>query len=297
MIRLYIMKNKKITILWAAMLLLAAGCDKDPYFDKGDYLYENRDLTYLENIDGILIHWDEQVTEEQQEAIREMVSAMVRVEGGTFQMGSDDELAADDEQPVHAVTLSNYRIAKFTVTRKQWRAIMRDWLQWNGNYGTGDDLPATNLNMDDVQRFLETVNRLGALNFRLPTEAEWEYAARGGKKSHGTSYSGSDNADAVAWHQGNGCNVLHPVGSLQPNELGLYDMSGNVWEWCSDWYGTYSADAQTNPQGPNYGDRRVVRGGSFSYEAAFSRVTQRNSIQPNTQSFAVGFRLAMDEQK
>ena len=286
-------------ILTALLLLLAAGCDKDPLYPEGDYRYENRDLTYLENIDGILIHWDEQATEEQQEAIREMVSAMVRVEGGTFQMGSDSGLANDDEQPVHAVTLSNYRIGKFTITQKQWKAIMGqyNYITWNENYGTGDDYPATQPSMNEVQDFLRILNWLSGLHFRLPTEAEWEYAARGGKNSHGTLYSGSDDADAVAWHQGNASNRLHPVGSLQPNELGLYDMSGNVWEWCSDWYGAYSAEAQTNPQGPNSGQRRVVRGGSFSYESAFSRVTQRNSIQPNTQSFAVGFRLAMDEQK
>ena len=284
-------------MILAALLLLAAGCEKEPYFGEGDYLFTpSEELKYLENHNGILINWnDGGVTEEQQAAIREIVDNLVAVEGGTFQMGSDDELAADDEQPVHAVTLSNYRIAKFTVTRKQWKAIMGQSLEWNSNYDTGDDLPATNLNMDDVQRFLETVNRLGALNLRLPTEAEWEYAARGGKKSHGTLYSGSDNADAVAWHQGNGGNVLHPVGGLQPNELGLYDMSGNVWEWCSDWYGTYSADAQTNPQGPANGQRKVVRGGSFSYEASYSRVSQRKSALPHTQSFALSFRVAMDE--
>ena len=284
-------------ILTALLLLLATGCDKDPLYPEGDYRYENKDLTYLENIDGILIHWDEQVTEEQQEAIREIVSAMVRVEGGTFQMGSDSGLANDDEQPVHAVTLSNYRIGKFTITQKQWKAIMGGDPGWNSQFGLGDEYPATQISADDVRGFLNVLKGLSGLNFRLPTEAEWEYAARGGKSLHGTLYSGSDDADAVAWHQGNAGNRLHPVGSLQPNELGLYDMSGNVWEWCSDRYGAYSAEAQTNPQGPNSGQRRVVRGGSFSYEAAFSRVTQRNSIQPNTQSFAVGFRLAMDEQK
>ena len=291
------MVNTKIPMILTALLLLAAGCDKDPLYTEGDYRYENKDLTYMENFDGILIHWNEQVSEEQQEAIREIAASLVRVEGGTFQMGSDSEFANDDEQPVHAVTLSSYRIAKFTITQKQWRAIMGQNVTWNENYGVGDNYPATNLNANDVKQFLDKVNRLGELNLRLPTEAEWEYAARGGKSSHGTLYSGSDDADAVVWHQGNAGNRLHPVGSLQPNELGVYDMSGNVWEWCSDWYGAYSAEAQTNPQGPNSGQRRVVRGGSFSYEAAFSRVTQRNSIQPNTQSFAVGFRLAMDEQK
>lgn len=289
------MNTKKILTILAALLLLAAGCDKDPLYPEGDYRYENKDLTYMENFDGILIHWNGQVTEEQQEAIREVAASLVRVEGGTFQMGSDSELANEDEQPVHAVTLSSYRIAQFTITQKQWRAIMGQNVAWNVNYGVGDNYPATNLNANDVKQFLDKVNRLGELNLRLPTEAEWEYAARGGKNSHGTLYSGDDDADAVAWHQGNAGNRLHPVGSLQPNELGLYDMSGNVWEWCSDWYGNYSEDAQTNPQGPNSGQRRVVRGGSFSYEAAFSRVTQRNSVQSGTSSFALGFRVAMDE--
>ena len=292
------MNTKKILTILAAMLLLAAGCDKDPLYKEGDYRYENKDLTYMENFDGILIHWNEQVSEEQQEAIREVAASLVRVEGGTFQMGSDSELANDDEQPVHAVTLSSYRIAKFTITQKQWRAIMGQNVAWNENYGVGDNYPATNLNANDVKQFLDKVNRLGELNLRLPTEAEWEYAARGGKSSHGTLYSGSDDADAVVWHQGNAGNRLHPVGSLQPNELGLYDMSGNVWEWCSDWYGDYPAEAQTNPQGAYYyysSQRKVVRGGSFSYEATFSRVTQRNSVQSGTSSFALGFRVAMDE--
>ena len=284
-------------MILTALLLLAAGCDKDPLYKEGDYLYENKDLTYLENFDGILIHWDEQVTAEQQEAIREIAASLVRVEGGTFQMGSDGELANDDEQPVHAVTLSSYRIAKFTITQKQWRVIMGQDVTWNENYGIGDNYPATNLSIYDIQQFLDKVNQLGELNLRLPTEAEWEYAARGGKNSHGTLYSGSDDADAVAWHQGNAGNRLHPVGILQPNELGLFDMSGNVWEWCSDRYGVYTSEAQNNPQNPYsyYYDQGAVRGGSFSYEAVFSRVTQRNSVRIYTRSFALGFRVAMDE--
>ena len=290
------MNTKKILTILAALLLLAVGCDKDPLYKEGDYLYENKDLTYLENFDGILIHWDELVTEEQEAAIREIAASLVRVEGGTFQMGSDGELANDDEQPVHAVTLSSYRIAKFTITQKQWRAIMGQNVTWNENYGVGDNYPATDLNTYDVQQFLDKVNQLGELNLRLPTEAEWEYAARGGKSSHGTLYSGSDDADAVAWHQDNANNRLHPVGSLQPNELGMYDMSGNVWEWCSDWYGSYSAEAQNDPQGPTSGQQKVIRGGSFSYEAAFSRITQRNRVIPNAQSFSLGFRVAMDDE-
>ena len=292
------MKRLNIAIWTAALLaLLVTGCDKDPVFKEGDYLYtRDEDLKYLENYDGLLINWNvEEVTEEQQEVIREIVSNMVRVEGGTFQMGSDDELAATDEQPVHSVTLSSYRINKFTVTQKQWRTLMGSDPGWNSNYGVGDEFPATYVTYADCENFVKTLNTLSGLNFRLPTEAEWEYAARGGKQSQGTLYSGSDNPDEVAWHQGNAGNVLHYPGRLRPNELGLYDMSGNIWEWCGDWYGEYPADAQTNPAGPANGNRRVVRGGSFSYEASYSRVSQRNSLSPNYRSFVTGFRVAIDE--
>ncbi len=295
------MKRLNITLLTSVLLaLFLVSCDKDPVFKEGDYLYATSDeLKYLENYDGILINWSDFVTEEQQEVIREIVSNMVRVESGTFQMGSDDELAAADEVPVHAVTLSSYRINKFTVTQKQWRVLMGTDLGWNSNYGVGDNLPTTHVTYADCKAFLTELNWLSGLNFRLPTEAEWEYAARGGKQSHGTRYSGSDNPNEVAWHQGNAGNVLHQPGSLRPNELGLYDMSGNIWEWCSDWYDEYPANAQTNPTVQTIGSvsRRVVRGGSFSYEAPYSRVSQRNSLSPNYRSFVTGFRVAIDEVK
>lgn len=296
-----VMKNLNFTnIILGALAVLTAtvllsSCDKDTFYPEGDYLYENRDLTYLENFSGILVHWDEAVTEEQQEAIREIAASMVTVEGGTFQMGADDSLAASDEQPVHTVTLSNYRIAKFTVTRSQWQAIMGNAPQENANFGTGDDLPATYVNYSDCAIFIEKLNSLSDLKFRLPTEAEWEYAARGGKHSQGYSYSGGDNPDEVAWHQGNAGNVLHAPGCLRSNELGLYDMSGNIWEWCSDRYGEYPTTAQTNPTGPENGNKYVVRGGSFSYEAPFSRVSQRNRLYGDTRSFVTGLRLAIDE--
>lgn len=292
------MKRLNIAIWMTALLaLLVAGCDKDPVFKEGDYLYTFADtLKYLENYDGLLINWNvAEVTEEQQEVIREIVSDMVRVEGGIFQMGSDDGLAAADEAPVHSVTLSSFRINRFTVTQKQWRTLMGTDPGWNSNYGVGDEFPATYVTYSDCESFVSKLYLLSGLKFRLPTEAEWEYAARGGKQSQGTLYSGSDNPDEVAWHQGNAGNVLHRPGSLRPNELGLYDMSGNIWEWCSDWYGAYSADAQTNPTGPSNGNRRVVRGGSFSYEAPYSRVSQRNSLARDYRSFVTGFRVVIDE--
>lgn len=282
------------TLLWILVAtLLIVSCDKDPLYDKGDYLYENSDLTYLENFDGILIHWSEDVTEEQQEAIREIAASMVQVEGGTFTMGSNDSLAATNEGPAHQVTLSNYRIAKFTITQKQWMAIMGYSLNWDEHYGQGDQYPCTNLSMEEVDYFISKLNSLSGLNFRKPTEAEWEYAARGGKHSHGYLYSGSNNPDEVAWHQGNGGNALHWPGSLQPNELGLYDMSGNIFEWCADHYAPYTAEAQTDPVCLS-GNSRVVRGGSISYEAPYARVTARQQLNSSTRSFVVGLRLAMD---
>ena len=294
------MKILNMTILTAVLLVFfVVSCNKDPLFKEGDYLFTtSNDLKYLENFDGILINWNEEkVTDEQKEVIREIASNMVRVEGGTFPMGSDDELAAADEAPIHSVTLSSFRMNKFTVTRKQWRVLMGTDPGWNSNYGIGDDLPATHLSYVDCLAFLNKLNSLTDLTFRLPTEAQWEYAARGGKQSHSMRYSGSDNPNEVAWHQDNAGNVLHKPGILHPNELGLYDMSGNIWEWCSDWYAEYSVSAQTDPIGPTIGSRRVVRGGSFSYEASYSRVTQRNNLSPDYHSFVTGFRLAMDEIK
>lgn len=285
--------NQLFWIIGIVSLCLCS-CDKDPIFTNGDYQFENRDLTFLENYDGILIHWDSTVNVEQQEAIREIVSSMVLVEGGTFMMGADDSLAADDEAPIHQVELSDYRINKFVITQKQWTAIMEVELYWNAQFGTGDDYPATNMSMGDADMFIERINKLSGLNFRKPTEAEWEYAARGGNKSNGYLYSGSNDPDEVAWHQAIS-DMLHPVGLLKSNELGLYDMSGNIWEWCEDVYAPYIADSQINPVNTN-GVNRVVRGGSYSFESAYSRITQRNQLYPSTHSFVVGLRLAMSNQ-
>ena len=130
---------------------------------------------------------------------------------------------------------------------------------------TGDDnLPVEQVSWKDVQEFIQKLNALTGKTYRLPTEAEWEYAARGGNQSQGYKYAGSNTVGDVAWHYGNSDHKTHPVGQKQPNELGLYDMSGNVWEWCQDWYGDYSSSAQTNPTGPSSGSYRVLRGGSWS---------------------------------
>lgn len=275
--------------------VLLLSCDKDPYFNNGDYLYTNEELTKLENIGGILIEWSTSASEEQKEVVRDIAASMVNIQGGTFVMGSENDMAFPDESPLHQVTVSDFRMAKSTITRKQWRIITGIDLDWPANFGDSDDLPATNMTYHQICEFIAKLNHLAYLNFRLPTEAEWEFAARGGNESHGFLYSGSDNPDVVAWHQGNASNKLHRAGELQPNELELFDMSGNVWELCSDYYGVYSSSSQTNPIGPSSGVGRVVRGGSISFEAAYSRVTQRNTI--NNASFVVGFRLAMNSNK
>jgi formylglycine-generating enzyme required for sulfatase activity len=223
---------------------------------------------------------------------------MVAVEGGTFTMGGvelPNMPARDNELPLHDVTLDSFKIGRTEVTQALWEAVMGSIPYGN----QGPDYPIGNVSWYDAQAFIRRLNALTGRCFRRPTEAEWEYAARGGKQSHGTRYSGSDNPNEVAWHQGNAGNVLHQPGSLRPNELGLYDMSGNIWEWCSDWYDEYPANAQTNPTVQTIGSvsRRVVRGGSFSYEAPYSRVSQRNSLSPNYRSFVTGFRVAIDEVK
>ena len=217
---------------------------------------------------------------------------MVFVEGGTFTMGATSEQGKDaykDEYPIHEVTLSDYYIGETEVTQALWKAVMGS----NPSYFKGDNLPVENVSYDDVKTFITKLNQKTGKTFRLPTEAEWEYAARGGKKSKGYKYSGSNNIDDVAWYEGNSNKKTHPVKTKRPNELGIYDMSGNVWEWCSDWYGVYSSNAQTNPQGPSLGSNRVYRGGSWYYYAEYCRASFRSyDFLSNLFNF-LGFRLAL----
>ena len=213
---------------------------------------------------------------------------MVLVEGGTFTMGATPEQgsdAYDDEEPAHKVTLDSFYIGKFPVTQRLWKAVMGD--------SKGGNLSVTNVSWNDVQGFLCKLNAATGKAYRLPTEAEWEYAARGGNKSQGYKYAGSNDPDLVAWHSGNSGNTTHEVGTRFPNELGIYDMSGNVWEWCQDWYGSYSSSPQTNPKGPNSGSYRVLRGGSWFYLARYCRVSDRRSGTPGNRYDSLGFRLAL----
>ena len=216
---------------------------------------------------------------------------MIAVKGGTFTMGGTAEQGSgcdNDEKPTHNVTLSDYYIGKFEVTQELWKAVMGS----NPSNWKGDNLPVETVSWNDVQKFIEKLNQKTGANFRLPTEAEWEYAARGGNKSRGYKYSGSNNIGDVAWYTDNSGSKTHQVGTKSPNELGIYDMSGNVWEWCQDWYGNYSSSSQSNPTGPTSGSRRVGRGGSWGYNAKICRGSHRCNRYPDSRYYDLGFRLA-----
>lgn len=218
---------------------------------------------------------------------------MVFVEGGTFTMGATSEQGSefvdDDEKPTHQVTLSSYYIGETEVTQALWQAVMGN----NPSYYEGDNLPVESISYEDIQGFIAKLNQKTGKNFRFPTEAEWEFAARGGNKSEGFKYSGSNNANNVAWYDENSNYKTHPVKTKQANELGIYDMSGNIWEWCSDWYGDYSSSSQTNPSGANSGSHRVLRGGAWNYSARYCRVSDRDFDFSYSRNNFNGFRLAL----
>ena len=252
------------------------------------------------------------------------------VQGGTFQMGSNDSEAYDWEQPVHNVTVSSFYMAETEVTQALWKAVMGG--NNNPSYFKGDNLPVEQVSWNDCQEFIRKLNNLTGKNFRLPTEAEWEFAARGGTQT--SLYNGenivingvnnSPNLDRLAWYGGNcgrnytssaGCDITngydisgwnekqyadskggtHPVRQKQPNAYGLYDMLGNVWEWCQDWYGDYGSSLQTNPQGPSSGSYRVLRGGSWGSYARLCRVSNRINAAPDIRYGDYGFRLALPQ--
>ena len=219
---------------------------------------------------------------------------MVRVEAGTFTMGATPEMEDpwDDEKPAHQVTLTNdYYIGKYEVTQALWKAVMGK----KPSKFKGDNLPVEQVSWNDCQEFISQLNRITGKTFRLPTEAEWEYAARGGKKSRGNQYSGSNNLSDVAWYLDNSGEKTHAVGTKQPNELGIYDMSGNVYEWCQDWKGSYSSSSQVNPTGANSGSTRVFRGGSRSSFARGCRSSCRDIYTPAYIYDYIGLRLVLSE--
>ena len=217
---------------------------------------------------------------------------MIAVAGGTFTMGATAEQgsdASDVEKPAHKVTLSNFSIGQTEVTQALWEAVMGS----NPSSFKGTKLPVEEVSWNDCQTFIAKLNQLTGRHFRLPTEAEWECAARGGKQSKGYKYAGSNTLGDVAWYDGNSSSKTHDVATKQPNELGLYDMSGNVWEWCQDWYGSYSSSSQTNPTGSTSGSYRVIRGGSWDFHSRYCRVSYRDNGSPDLRFVSLGLRVAL----
>jgi len=230
---------------------------------------------------------------------------MVFVEGGTFQMGSSD--GESNEKPVHSVTVSGFYIGKYEVTQGEYEAVMGK--NPSSFKGSGKDAPVEEVSWYDAVEYCNKLSDKEGLNrcytgsgenikcdfnangYRLPTEAEWEYAARGGNKSEGYKYSGSDDIGSVAWYYENSGDKTHSTGGKKANELGIYDMSGNVWEWCWDWYGDYSSGKQSNPRGPVVGSGRVVRGGCWSDDASDFLIAIRDDSDCDGSDY-LGFRLA-----
>lgn len=215
--------------------------------------------------------------------LKKMLSNMIEVKGGYFIMGSEDMEALSWEKPVHMETVNSFRIGKYEVSQKEWDSIMEN----NPSLYVGEDFPVQGVSMEDCLNFIKRLNELSGLNFRLPTEVEWEYAAKGGKESKGYSFSGSDDIDDVAWYVDNCGSEIHAIGSKKPNELGIYDMSGNVWEWTSDQF-------SKNYSSPRKGSDYVIRGGSWLQEKNDCRVTNRYYTNPTTNGLSYGFRLVLD---
>ncbi|MGM9869502.1 MAG: SUMF1/EgtB/PvdO family nonheme iron enzyme, partial [Sodaliphilus sp.] len=263
----------------------AQACDVN-----GDGSVNVSDVTALVNL--IINGGDESEFKNRTFTVNGVSFEMIAVEGGTFTMGATSEQGSDaysNESPTHQVTLSSYYIAKTEVTQELWQAVMGS----NPSNFSGTNLPVETVSWNNCQEFITKLNELTGKNFRLPTEAEWEYAARGGNKSQGYKYSGSNTIDDVAWYYDNNSDTTHPVGTKAPNELGIYDMSGNVREWCSDRYGSYTSSAQTNPTGANSGSDRVYRGGCWYNSARECRVSYRDCLIQTYRNRIIGFRLAL----
>ncbi len=246
----------------------------------------NQSQTYIENTWGINMKF-------------------VWVEGGSFLMGCTSEQGGaceSDEQNVRRVNVDGFYIGQFEVTQSQWEKVMGTSIyqqrnkanpQWDLK-GTGPDYPMYYVSWEEANEFCRILSQQTGKTFMLPTEAQWEYAARGGNKSEGTKYAGSNVIDVVAWYTDNSGGSTHAVGTRRANALGIYDMSGNVWEWCKDWYGSNYANYDTNnPQGPSSGSNRVLRGGSWGYSASNCRVSDRGSRSPGYRNYAPGFRVVL----
>lgn len=254
------------------------------------------DVTCL--IDMLLSHSGD---EPQEEVVTETITVngvpftMVLVECGTFTMGATGEQldeASPNEYPAHEVTLTfDYYICQTEVTWELWNAVMGDEsAEFSGDLQN----PVVKVSLFDCAVFVDKLSALTSRIFRMPSEAEWEFAARGGKLSKGYRYSGAMDVDDVAWYRDNAGGTIHPVAQKLPNELGLYDMSGNAAEWCLDWYVRYDSAPQINPIGPESGQTNVYRGGSWTSPSTVCRVSARDDLDPHSKADYLGFRMVMN---
>lgn len=241
----------------------------------------------------------------QQFVVKGVPFDMILVKGGTFSMGAGAEQSYcdRDEKPVHSVSLSTFYIGSTEVTQELWKIVMGTSIEQQRDKanpawplrGVGDSYPMYYVSYDEIQDFLLRLNELTGKNFALPTEAQWEYAARGGNKSAKKQFSGDDYLDNVGWYAGNASNSVHPVAQKTPNELDIFDMSGNLWEWCSDWYSidSYKKSVGSNPQGVDSGEDIVLRGGCIITDENSCRVSNRGHMSSNLRNSFTGFRLVL----
>ena len=286
--------RKNIILLLVAGISFSMGAEK---VKKINVEYNDGTTISIDRSKVQKITFTEYTPAEQIFKVGEVEFKMLKVEKGTFTMGATSEQVdpEDDEKPTHQVTLTkDYYMGMTEVTQALWKAVMGS--ENNPSNFKGDELPVENVSYNDItgtDGFIAKLNAATRETFRLPTEAEWEFAARGGNKSQGYQYSGSNTATDVAWNSSNSDKKTHAVATLTANELGLYDMSGNVNEWCSDWKSDYSSEAQTDPTGPATGVSRVYRGGSCASSAYRSRCSFRNYIKPTYSDNYIGLRLAL----
>lgn len=240
------------------------------------------------------------------DTLKIIMETLVLVEGGSFKMGDTFGDGYEDEGPVHDVSVGSFMLSKHELTQEIWEFVMHD----NPSHFRGKDRPVEQINWFSAVEFCNKLSLLAGFEpcyeikdtdvkcdftkdgFRLPTEAEWEFAAKGGCKGRQCLYSGSNLVDKVAWYRENSNNMSHPVGLKEPNELGLFDMSGNLWEWCWDLWGLHQPQRQENPKGPESGTERVFRGGTWYQDSYYLRVSHRFRRKPDTTFYGIGFRLA-----
>ncbi len=279
-------KNRTLVAKLLAMVLVLAtalcACEEDVIIDGNGDSTEQGGSSTTPNVLTVTVN--------------DVSFKMIEVKGGTFDMGATAEQgddAMENENPVHCVTLSDYYMGEMEVTQELWQTVMGE--NPSHGYGVGSNYPVYYVSWDDCQVFISKLNQLTGRNFKLPTEAQWEYAARGGDASNDYKYAGGNSVGNVAWYKDNSGDQSQLIAQKQANELGLYDMSGNVYEWCGDWFGDYTVSTQTNPRGPAEGTYRVMRGGSWFGFDRNLRVSYRSYNTPDIRDSYIGLRLAMDK--